>query len=158
MTLLEQTKLTEYPICENIDLSYLKDYQKLYLFKCAKCNFVFDQRVPSSKELQDCYSINLYSDLKPVSKQTLNSFNKLLDFFEQYRDIGNILDLGCGQGDFLIEARKRNWNVYGSEYSSSATDLCEKRGITMHKGDLIKNIFITSSMGVSYKLKLAKNI
>ena len=91
----------------------MKDYEKLYLFKCAKCNFVFDQRVPSSKELHDCYSIYSYSDLRPVSKETLNSFNKLLDYFEQYRDIGNILDLGCGQGDFLIEARKRivdNWS------------------------------------------------
>ena len=138
---MEQRKLTECPICENKDLTYLKGYQKLYLFKCTKCNFVFDQRVPSSQELNDYYSLYSYSDLKPVSPQTLNSFNKLLDFFEQYRDIGNILDLGCGQGDFLVEARKRNWNVYGSEYSSSATDLCEKRGITMHKGDLIKNIF-----------------
>ena len=141
MTLMEQTKLTECPICENTDLSYLKGYQKLYLFKCAKCNFVFDQRVPSSKELHDCYSIYSYSDLRPVSKETLNSFNKLLDYFEQYRDIGNILDLGCGQGDFLIEAKKRNWNVYGSEYSESATGLCEKRGIIMYQGDLTKNIF-----------------
>ena len=138
---MEQKKLTECPICENTDLSYLKDYEKLYLFKCAKCNFVFDQRVPSSKELHDCYSIYSYSDLRPVSKETLNSFNKLLDYFEQYRDIGNILDLGCGQGDFLIEAKKRNWNVYGSEYSESATELCEKRGIIMYQGDLTKNIF-----------------
>ncbi len=33
----------------------------------------------------------------------------------------------------------------------------EKSNITV-KGDLIKNIFITSSMGISYKIKLPKNI
>ena len=33
----------------------------------------------------------------------------------------------------------------------------EKSNNTL-KGDLIKNSFITSSMGVSYKLKLSKNI
>jgi len=33
----------------------------------------------------------------------------------------------------------------------------EKSNNTL-KGDLIKNIFVTSSMGVSYKVKLGKNI
>ena len=33
----------------------------------------------------------------------------------------------------------------------------EKSNVTI-KGDLIKNIFITSTMGVSYKIKLSKNI
>ena len=33
----------------------------------------------------------------------------------------------------------------------------EKKNNTL-KGDLIKNIFLTSTMGVSYKIKLTKNI
>ena len=33
----------------------------------------------------------------------------------------------------------------------------EKSNFTI-KGDLIKNIFLTSTMGVSYKIKLEKNI
>ena len=33
-----------------------------------------------------------------------------------------------------------------------------EKGNNTVKGDLIKNIFLTSSMGVSYKIKLQKNI
>ena len=33
----------------------------------------------------------------------------------------------------------------------------EKSNLTI-KGDLIKSIFVTSTMGVSYKVKLGKNI
>ena len=33
----------------------------------------------------------------------------------------------------------------------------EKANNTL-KGDLIKNVFLTSTMGVSYKIKLTKNI
>ena len=151
-------KIIKCPICLNIDLSYLKDYEKLYLLKCVKCNFVFDQRIPSSKELDDCYSLYSYSILRPVSKPTINSFNKLLDYFEKYRDTGNILDIGCGQGDFLFEARKRNWNVYGSEYSKAATDLCEKRGIKMYKGHLTKNIFDNIKFDVISSFEIIEHI
>jgi 2-polyprenyl-3-methyl-5-hydroxy-6-metoxy-1,4-benzoquinol methylase len=151
-------KIIKCPICLNTKLSYLKDYEKLYLLKCAKCNFIFDQRVPSSKELNDCYSIYSYSTLRPVSKETINSFNKLLDYFEKYRDTGNILDIGCGQGDFLFAARKRNWNVYGSEYSKAATDLCEKRGIKMYKGHLTKNIFDNIKFDVISSFEVIEHI
>ena len=106
---MKQNKLTECPVCENKSLSYLKGYQKLHLLKCKNCNFIFDERVPSSDELNDYYSQSKYSDLNHLSLQTLNSFNNLLDFFEQYKESGNILDLGCGQGDFLVEAK----NVIG---------------------------------------------
>ena len=50
--------------------------------------------------------------------------------------------MGCGQGDFLVEAQKRNWNVYGAEYSAFAIKLCESRGIEMHQGDLTKIFLI----------------
>ena len=33
-----------------------------------------------------------------------------------------------------------------------------EKGNNTLKGDLIKNIFLTSTMGVSYKIKLTKNI
>jgi 2-polyprenyl-3-methyl-5-hydroxy-6-metoxy-1,4-benzoquinol methylase len=153
-----QKKLTECPVCENKDFLYLKGYQKLYLMKCTNCAFVFDQRIPTSKELHNCYSGYTYSDLRPISNETLNSFNELLDYFEQYRDLGNILDLSCGQGDFLAEARKRNWNVFGSEYSEAAIELCEQRGIAMHQGDLTKDIFNNTKFDVITSFEVIEHI
>jgi 2-polyprenyl-3-methyl-5-hydroxy-6-metoxy-1,4-benzoquinol methylase len=134
-------KITNCPICQNLDLKFLEGYEKNFLIKCKKCSFVFDQRIPSSHELDEYYSNYAYNNLKQVSPQTINSFNKLLDFFEKNKGSGNILDLGCGQGDFLVEAKKRNWNIYGAEFSRSATELCEKRGIKMHQGELSKDMF-----------------
>jgi len=105
------------------------------------CSFVFDKRIPSKEEFYEHYKVYAYSTLKPISKETVKSYNRLLDEFEKYRDTGNILDMGCGQGDFLVEAKKRDWNVYGTEYSQAAVQLCEARGITMNQGDLNKDIF-----------------
>ena len=153
-----QKKLTKCPICKNKNISYLKDYQKLYLMKCTNCKFIFDQRVPSAKELHDCYSGYTYSNIKPIPLMTKNSYSKLLDSFESFRKLGNILDLSCGQGDFLAEAKKRNWNVYGSEYSEAASKLCENRGIKMHQGDLSKNIFGETKFDVITSFEVIEHI
>ena len=63
---------------------------------------------------------------------------------------GNI-GLSIGKKSFADDKLIKNYNAildaFEKEKSNNAV-----------KGDLIKNIFITSSMGVSYKIKLPKNI
>ena len=63
---------------------------------------------------------------------------------------GNI-GLSIGKKSFSDEKLMKNYNA--------VLDTLEKeKSNNTVKGDLIKNIFITSSMGVSYKLKLPKSI
>ena len=63
---------------------------------------------------------------------------------------GNI-GLSIGKKSFSDENLIKNFNAILETLEK------EKSNNTL-KGDLIKNLFITSSMGVSYKLKLSKNI
>ena len=63
---------------------------------------------------------------------------------------GNI-GISIGKKTFADDKLIKNYNA--------VLDVLEKeKSNNTVKGDLIKNIFITSSMGVSYKLKLPKNI
>ncbi len=63
---------------------------------------------------------------------------------------GNI-GLSIGKKSFADDKLIKNYNA--------VIDVLEKeKSNNTVKGDLIKNIFITSSMGVSYKIKLSKNI
>ncbi len=63
---------------------------------------------------------------------------------------GNI-GLSIGKKSFSDDKLMKNYNA--------VLDTLEKeKSNNTVKGDLIKNIFITSSMGVSYKLKLPKSI
>ena len=63
---------------------------------------------------------------------------------------GNI-GLSIGKKSFSEENLYKNFN------SVIETLDKEKSNLTI-KGDLVKDIFITSTMGVSYKVKLEKNI
>lgn len=47
-----------------------------------------------------------------------------------------MIDVGCGDGHFLQVAKRRGWNVYGTEYTDVAVEVCEKKGISMRKGKL----------------------
>ena len=63
---------------------------------------------------------------------------------------GNI-GLSFGKKSFSDDKLIKNFNTVLDVLEK------EKSNLTI-KGDLIKNIFITSTMGVSYKVKLIKNI
>ena len=63
---------------------------------------------------------------------------------------GNI-GVALGKKSFSDENLIKNYNAILETLEK------EKSNVTV-KGDLIKNAFITSTMGVSYKLKLSKNI
>lgn len=124
-------------ICGNNELKKLgKYYLKHELVKCKNCGFVFNEKIPSLELLNNHYSQYSYGSEGYLSPITIKSYNILLDEFEKYRKVGRILDVGCGRGWFLIEARKRGWEVYGTEYSEKAVELCESAGIKMFQGEL----------------------
>jgi 2-polyprenyl-3-methyl-5-hydroxy-6-metoxy-1,4-benzoquinol methylase len=121
-------------ICNSEKLEELKGYEKFHLCQCKKCNFVFAKKIPTLQELEehyDGYGRNDY--LSPI---TIKRYNEILDKFEEYRETGNLLDVGCGIGLFLEVAKKRGWNVYGTEYTDEAIRICKSKGIQMKKGKL----------------------
>ena len=64
---------------------------------------------------------------------------------------GNV-GLSIGKKSFSDEKIIKNFNAVMETLDR------EKSNNPLKKGDLIKSIFITSTMGISYKLKLSKNI
>lgn len=124
-------------VCGGDQLGQLGRYYKAHqLVKCKKCGFVFNEKIPTLEELNAHYSQYAYASEGYLSPLTIKSYNLLLDEFEKYRKTGNLLDVGCGRGWFLEQARKRGWKVYGTEYSEKAIELCEGKEISMNQGEL----------------------
>lgn len=121
-------------ICDHKQLKDLQEYSASYLCKCGKCGFIFAKKIPTMKELEDHYGTYGRNDyLSPI---TIKRYNELLDEFEKYRSTNRILDVGCGIGYFLDQAKKRGWEVYGTEYTEEAVSICQSKGISMQKGKL----------------------
>jgi len=125
---------TNCPICKSGKLYMLKEYSKDHLVKCKNCNFVFSNFIPSGYELDKAYATYKRDNL--VSDITLKRYGYLLDQFEKFRKTNNIIDVGAGDGWFLTEAKKRGWNVFGTEFEDRAVANCLDKGIDMHHGVL----------------------
>ena len=82
----------------------------------------------------------------------------MLDYFEQFRKSNNIIDVGCGDGYFLDEARKRGWNVYGTEYMDSKVEFCRQKGITMMQGVLDSKNYAPGFFDVLVSIEVIEHI
>ena len=121
-------------ICSSKKLFLLEKYKSAHLCKCKNCGFVFSKNIPSKIELNNFYEG--YSRADYLSPVTIKRYNELLDKFEQFRKTGKIIDVGCGIGYFLEIAKKRGWEVYGTEYTDEAIKICSSKGIKMSLGKL----------------------
>lgn len=131
---MESQEFEKCLLCGSGQILTLSGYEKHYLVECRNCHFVFCKRIPSSEELLEHYS--RYPRATALSPITRIRYQELLDTFEPFRKNGRILDIGCGDGHFLEEAKKRDWKVYGTEFTPEAVSVCEAKGIEMRIGKL----------------------
>jgi SAM-dependent methyltransferase len=104
------------------------------LFRCADCHAVHQPSLPGGASLQDLYrgmADEAYLDEEAGRRATAN---RLLDLIEPGRATGRLLDVGCGHGLLLDEARKRGYDAAGLELSAgNAAYAREKLGLSVRE-------------------------
>jgi 2-polyprenyl-3-methyl-5-hydroxy-6-metoxy-1,4-benzoquinol methylase len=137
-------------------LKKMSGYEKHYLVKSQPLGFVFCSRIPTQEELIKHYEG--YGRDNYLSPITLKRYHEILDEFEKYRKTGKLLDVGCGIGLFLNEAKKRGWQVYGTEFTDRAIEICTKNGITMHQGKLDPKWFPEGTFDIVTSFEVLEHI
>jgi 2-polyprenyl-3-methyl-5-hydroxy-6-metoxy-1,4-benzoquinol methylase len=130
---------TSCTLCHSEKITHLRGYEKNHLSKCSNCGFVFCKKIPTQEELEKYYEN--YGSEHYLSPITISRYEELLDLFEKYRKNNTILDVGCGSGYFLEVAKKRGWQVYGTEFSDHQIKRCEEKGILMKQGEINADMF-----------------
>lgn len=123
-------------------------FQPQSLLRCSSCSLVFEKRIPTDDELTAHYAHYSYSSLKECPLATRESFRKVLDSFSSWQGKRRLLDLGCGQGDFIVEANAVHWHATGIEFSESAVSLCRERGLTIALGSSAAKVFDANNFDV----------
>jgi 2-polyprenyl-3-methyl-5-hydroxy-6-metoxy-1,4-benzoquinol methylase len=125
--------------CESANSKKIAFIKNALLFRCANCKVVFSKLIPSDDELTNFYA--KYPEYGHISPITFSRYNELLDEFEKYRKLNNILDIGCGNGFFLDAAKKRGWNVFGTEFYERSITTCRNKKIKIAEGKFTTSSF-----------------
>ena len=114
-------------VCGNRKIHYDFSIDKFRIEDCIDCGLMRLNPQPSDQELNHLYNKNylLKFDDNQAHTSALksNTASHYLDLIESYTKAplkGRLLEIRCGQGDFLIKAAARGLNVTGIEYLSHA--------------------------------------
>lgn len=144
------------PLCASAAIGVLdKQYSHAYLVKCQECSLVFGERIPTQQELSDHYG--KYPRNTSISPLTIKRYEELLEQFEPYRRTNKLLDVGCGDGHFLEVAKRKGWEVYGTEYTEDAVKAGLSKGIKMHQG-LIQSFRLANEFDVVTSFEVLEHI
>lgn len=149
-------KISQCPNCKSSQITTLRGYKAHYLSKCKKCGLVFSHTLPNYEEIVNVY--DNYSRDDYLSDVTIKRYNELLDSFEKYRKTNKLLDIGCGIGYFLEVAKQRGWEVYGTEFSDKAVEICKEKGINMFQGALTKDTYNENEFDIITTFEVIEHI
>lgn len=136
----ERLFLRACPICGSRKLHYAFSKLDYRLVHCDECEILLINPQPSDAELKLIYDENYFVEQQNIEER--NRFSRMkratarhyLEEIGQYcgKKRGRLLEIGCGTGDFLFEARDHGYEVVGVEYSASAAEsaqaLLENKG------------------------------
>lgn len=95
-------------------------YQDLY--RCAACGTVAQPGLPHGEALRDLYRHMRDDRYLQEERGRRATANRILDVIGKRVPSGRLLDVGCGHGLLLDEARRRGYTTTGLELSTHAAE------------------------------------
>lgn len=123
------------PVCGGAKLYYLFSLAEHRIVRCDDCGLLFLNPQPSDDELARIYGADYFlgsnSDTGRQAASEIKQATARLYLTEIGRycgsKIGRLLEVGCGDGDFLVSAEAAGWAVTGVEYSAAACENARRR-------------------------------
>jgi 2-polyprenyl-3-methyl-5-hydroxy-6-metoxy-1,4-benzoquinol methylase len=123
-------------ICNYDTFKPLLGYEKDHLVKCKKCSFVFSNLRPTESELYQVYSA-YQRGANPPTIATLDKLRSRAKRLLENINAKVVLDVGCGDGDFLAVFSEMGIETYGTEFDSESSTMSASKGAVMLNGGLI---------------------
>jgi 2-polyprenyl-3-methyl-5-hydroxy-6-metoxy-1,4-benzoquinol methylase len=105
-----------------------------HLYRCAECEIEFWWPLELIPEF---YESEFMTDYRMIHQDQKGVETNMRLFFERIpQKSGALLDVGCGNGAFLEEARKRGYEVTGVELDAKSVQVCRNKGLNVFHGTL----------------------
>ncbi len=123
-------------ICHEKHLHYNFSLNKFRVEECPNCGLMRLNPQPTDEELADIYGKNYFlfsgnneteQHTNTLKSLTADHYLNLLESYQGSKLTGRLLEIGCGQGDFLVRAAARGLHVTGVEYSTYSVEIAQKK-------------------------------
>ncbi len=129
-------------VCRGARFYYLFSASGYRVVRCHDCGLMFLNPQPSDDELARIYDVDYFlgshteKSSQAVSEMKQATARFYLSEISRYCGpaCGRLLEIGCGDGDFLVTAQAAGWQVTGVDYSASA---CEKARLRLNHGEVL---------------------
>lgn len=131
-----------------VDSHPVPDGRQWDLVRCAGCGLVFVVPMPGWEDLEAIYTRQTYyqEECKP---RVPDPDNPNVRFLQHFATGGRLLDVGCGPGHFLNDARAAGWEVVGLDPNPfNAAFARDAYGVEVHTGTLAEVRFRPGSFDV----------
>jgi len=132
------------PICRNEESGFNRQSNPLILH-CTSCgHFRLNPDYYQIGEIEAHYD-DVYAGFRDdlyFSNVISNEIEK--EFVPRMPPPARILDVGCGNGEFLAQAQKEGYQVEGIDISEAAAGLCRSKGLDAVSGDFLETEFTRS--------------
>jgi len=128
----------ECPVCTSRDSKILLEKSTLWrsapvrMFRCHKCRAAFQETSATHFDhaMYDYYAerVGLPRD-QLYDPLTTSRYEAVLDSLGKKCQGRKLLDVGCGQGQFVHTAIKQGWDAAGIDLSQSAIAICKTVGV-----------------------------
>jgi len=118
---------------------------------CDQCGTQYLDPQPTDAKLSEIYSEDYFlggnSEEAQAERHRMKTKTAMLMLDDllayQGEASGKLLEIGCGQGEFLVEAEARGYQVTGLEYSQHAAQVAESR---LQNGQVIVGDLLTANL------------
>ena len=148
--------LTTCPVCGGESskkvmdcIDYTVSRETFSIVQCTKCGFKYTNPRPDDKEIGKYYESEEYVSHSNSKKGLINtvyhwvrnySLRKKVELINSQSKKGNLLDIGCGTGEFLSTAVANGWKGQGIE----PNDKARNQAISNHKLNVLPESGIAS--------------
>ena len=136
--------VTHCPVCQSTRLQYRFSVEGYGVMRCEDCGLMLTNPQPSDAELARIYGEDYFlvendaAGQRHVDELKQATADLYLDLLAKYTPLlagARLLEVGSGQGDFLVRAQARGMDVTGVEYSAHANGIA--RGKLGGRGKLL---------------------
>ncbi len=111
--------------CGSQNKKFIKEEKGYPISKCLECSLIYVNQIPEVNDGKVIgeYYVDERSEIETNRLRYRDVVKFLINEVNQFRpNKGKLLDVGCGYGFFLVEAKQNDWEVFGTDLSEVAVE------------------------------------